>query len=112
MCFGVGGGSVFFFPVKTKSVRETIFGRFLSFFHAQKITFTHAFSTFFTHTFLLSRARFLKFQLFHGHIFDFTHTFLLFFIFTGTFFLFTGTFFDYFHAREFYFHGEKKSTGC
>ena len=52
----------FFSCVKTKSVRETFFGPFFEFFHAQKIAFTHTFLQVFTYGQNFSRALFMIFS--------------------------------------------------
>ena len=48
--------------MKTKSVRETFFGPFFEFFHAQKIAFTHTFLRTFTYGQNFSRAHFMFFS--------------------------------------------------
>ena len=57
-----GEGSVFFYYVKIKSVRETFFWPFSEFFHAQKIAFTHTILKLFTGGSNFSRAHFWIFS--------------------------------------------------
>ena len=81
--------SVFFFPVKIKSARESHFGPFFQFFHGQKTNFTPTFwpifEFFHAHLFF-----------FHGHKFD---------RFSGKVHVFTGYFAKIFHGHQLYFHG-------
>ena len=105
--------SVFFSCVKPKSVRETCFCLFWSFFHGLKIAFTHTFFTFFTHTF---RTLFC----FHGHFFlifrTFTGTFwvsrtLCYLFFSRRLFSFSRALFSIFFTQVIYFFTqEKKNT--
>ena len=71
--------SVFFFPWKKKSARESHFGPFFQFFHGQKNNFTPTFWPIF--------------QFFHAH-----------FYFLGHFFIFSPFFFA---GRKFHIHGQK-----
>ena len=82
-----------YFPVKIKSMRETVFGLFFYFFHVQKIAFTRTILQLFTGSPNFSRAHFRIFSrtdfFFHGKNIDT---------------------FDNFHVWVSFFHAIKKGT--
>ena len=88
----------FFFCVKIKSVRESIFWPFSVFFNGVKSRFTHNFLNFFTHSFSFSRKLFCSRALFFDFCIHFFH---------GWIFPFHGHFFDF--SRKDFFHAEKKT---
>ena len=102
--------SVFFFPVKIKSARESHFWPFFDFFHGRQHPFHAHFFHFFHAHFLVFTDTFGHFFAFSRALFYFHAHFFFSFFFTGAFFPFHGHFLCFFSRKENQFSRGKKKT--